>query len=76
MGNAPSPTRAAGAAKTLILPAARRPREISGRYPNLEVVALCPVRANKLGEAAGLNRQDAKPERSRPGDVPALASNP
>jgi len=40
---------------------------------------LYPVRANKLGEAAGLNRKDAKiaePERSRSGDVPALASNP
>jgi len=43
------------------------------------ILALYPVRANKLGEAAGLNRQDAKiakPERLRAGDVPAFASNP
>jgi len=37
-----------------------------------EVIALYPVRANKLGEAAGLNRQDAKiakPERCGPAEL-------
>jgi len=53
--------------------------EKTATLASIEVVALRPVRANKLGEGADLNRQDAKiakAERSRPGDVPAPAANP
>jgi len=60
----------------------KRGEKCGGDVPTMalpEVAALYAVRANKLGEASDLNRQDAKiakPERSRPGDVPSLAFNP